>query len=168
VVIFFLVKDSNGKVISPSGLYQLKPDAFQHIAHSNPPSGKATFHAFFVNGIGVLPKHPVKISLTFSNDSTKVIQLDPDQSTLPGRFAAHLSRKNIGSLPDNWKVGLAFDINKQSQQDLSDSYLLFVSRIKTGKKNVLKGLIRPSDVRFSMYYGGMDVSDFDFFVMLIK
>jgi hypothetical protein len=168
VVIFFLVKDSNGKVISPSGLYQLGPDAFKHIVHSNPPSGKATFHAFFVNGIGFLPKHPVKINLKFSNDSTKVIQLDPGQFTLPGHFAVHLSKKDMGSLPANWKLGFGFDSNKQAQQKSSNSYLLYVSRINTGKENTFKGFIRSDDVKGLIYYGGKEVSDFDFFVMLLK
>lgn len=167
-VIFFLVTDSNGKVISPSGIYRPESDAFISIVHSNPAAGKATFQAFFVSGIGVLPKHPIKLSLTFSNDSTKTIQLDPDQFTLPGRFAVHFSRKNIGTLPADWKLRYAFDSNNQAQQKPSDSYLLYVSRINKGKEKTLEGIIRTDDVKGLISYGGREVSDFDFYVMLLK
>jgi hypothetical protein len=168
MVVFLLATSADGQVISPSGMYRPGPGKYNEVVSSDSLTGEATVHIFFVKGIGDLPKHPVTVEMKLSNDSTKTMQLDPGHSTLPGRFAIHLNKGNIGTLPDNWKLGLAFNSNEQMEQESPDLYLLFASRIKTAKKNTLKGIMRPSDVRFSIYHGGMEVSDFDFFVMLLK
>ena len=123
---------------------------------------RGTLYGFFVEGIGDRPEAPVEIVLEGSSDTKKLV-IDPDQHTLPGRYAFHLNEEDVGLEEDGGRVNVHFTSDESEDPELGSSAAPYPAFIFRPPQGVSAGRARPG--RGVSMPIGKESGRFDFYVL---